>query len=290
MTCYRCGHAPCDCSDGITLFSADCRDVLPTLAAVDHVITDPPYNVSKRSGRANTTIGKVKRKHTIHGARRDGSSLYRDIVRDFGDWDHAWDAAPFLVEAKRLIRQGGSLIAFTSEFLFAPYLESGLDHRSLLFWHKSNPAPNFRGQVVRSIEMAVWQTQGGKWVFNAGGYRPNVWSGPNINGWMCENTAEKREHPTQKPEWLIKTWVDVFTDPGETILDPFAGSGTTLVAAKMLGRKAIGIELEERWCEVTAKRLEATTPPLPGLVVERGEQAALAIAAEGSGLATTRAV
>lgn len=204
-------------NDLVTLYHGDCREVLPTLERVDHVITDPPYNVSVRNGRSTTTIGKL--------ARKDGT--YREIVRDFGEWDHDWKAEPFISEAQRLISSGGSLIAFTSEFLFAPYLASGLEHRSLLYWRKTNPAPNFRQQVVRAIEMAVWQTQGGKWTFNAGGYRPNVWEGPIINGYTCENTGEKRWHPTQKPRWLMEEWVGTFTDPGDLILDPFAGSGTT---------------------------------------------------------------
>lgn len=233
--------------DGIVIYHGDCLDVLPTLGPVDHVITDPPYNVSARGvgGRANSTIGSVPRK--------DGTD--REIVRDFGEWDHEWDPEPFVACAKGLVRPGGSLIAFTSEFLIEPYLRTGLDHRSMLYWRKSNPTPAFRKFVVRAVEMAVWQTNGGGWVFNAGGYRPNVWDGPILNGYTVETTDEKRVHPTQKPAWLLREWINLFTDPGETILDPFAGSGTTGRAALDLGRKAILIEREERWCEVAAKRM-----------------------------------
>lgn len=229
--------------DGIQIWHGDCREVLPFLGAVDHVITDPPYNVSARAvgGRANTTIGSVPRK--------DGTS--REIIRDFGEWDHAWDPEPFVGAVAGLIRPGGSLIAFTSEFLFEPYTRTGLNHRAMLYWRKSNPNPAFRKFVVRAIEMAVWQTNGGGWTFNEGGYRPNVWDGPILN----ENTDEKRLHPTQKPEWLMREWVQLFTNAGEVVLDPYMGSGTTLRAAKDLGRRAVGIELDERYCEGAAKRL-----------------------------------
>lgn len=67
--------------------------------------------------------------------------------------------------------------------------------------------------------------------------------------------VERGMHPTQKPLALLRELVSLFTDPGDLILDPFMGSGTTLRAAKDLGRRAIGIELEEKWCEVAAKRL-----------------------------------
>ena len=228
--------------DKITIYHGDCIDVLTGLESesVDLILTDPPYNVSARS-----PIGSVP--------RQDGT--HREIRRDFGAWDHGWDPMPFLAEARRLLRDGGSLVAFTSEHLFAPYLASGLDHRALLHWRKTNPAPNFRKQLVRAVEMAVWQTQGAGWTFNAGGYRPNVWQGPIINGYLSQNTDEKRWHPTQKPEWLMRAWIELFSMPGDLILDPFAGSGTTLRAAKDLGRRAIGIEVDEEYCKIAVERM-----------------------------------
>lgn len=230
---------------GITIYHGDALDVLPGIAEANLVLTDPPYNVSKRNGRANTTIGKVLRKDGTH----------REIRRDFGAWDYEWDPAPFLREAVRMLVAGGSLVAFTSEFLFSPYLESGLDHRALLYWRKTNPAPNFRKQIVRAVEMAVWQTKGGGWTFNEGGYRPNVWEGPILSGLTVQNTDEKRVHPNQKPLWLMRAWVELFSSPGDLIVDPFMGSGSTLRAAKDRARKAIGIEIEEKYCEIAVKRL-----------------------------------
>jgi site-specific DNA-methyltransferase (adenine-specific) len=240
--------------DGVTIYHGDCLQFLPAFNAVDLILTDPPYNVSARGvgGRANTTIGKVPRK--------DGTT--REIQRDYGEWDHDWKPEPFVAETSRLLREGGTLVSFTSEFIMSAYLQSGLDHRGLLFWHKTNPAPSFRKQIVRAVEMAVWQTKGGKWTFNAGGYCPNVWDVPIINGFTCENTNEQRWHQTQKPEALIVQWVSLFSNAGDVVLDPFMGSGTTLVCAKRLNRRAIGIELEEKYCEIAARRCQQGALPL----------------------------
>jgi site-specific DNA-methyltransferase (adenine-specific) len=233
----------------VRLYHGDSDVVLGELALCDVplVLTDPPYNVSARSvgGRANTTIGRVPRK--------DGTM--REIVRDFGEWDHDWNPSIFLAETAEMLKSGGSLVAFTSEFLMQAYIDSNLEHRGLLYWRKSNPAPNFRKQIVRAIEMAVWQTQGIGWTFNEGGYRPNVWDGAIINGFTCENTGEGRFHPTQKPEWLMAEWVSLFSNRGDLVVDPYCGSGTTLVVAKRLGRKAIGIEAREEYCEIAMRRL-----------------------------------
>lgn len=232
--------------EAVTLVHGDCLDVLPQLTDVALVLTDPPYNVSARSGRANTTVGRVP--------RRDGT--YREIKRDFGEWDHDWQAEPFLKAIVPTIRKGGALIAFTSEFLFAPYLASGLEHRALLYWRKTNPAPNFRKQIVRAIEMAVWQTNGNGWTFNAGGYCPNVFEGPILNGYTCQNTQEARVHDTQKPEWLLNQWIAIFSNPGDLVVDAYGGSGTTAVAAKRLGRRCVIVEKKQEHCDEIVRRCQ----------------------------------
>ncbi len=123
---------------------------------VHHIITDPPYNVSTRNGRDGTTIGTLKRK--------DGTA--RKAQRNFGDWDHTWDPSVFLAWALENLPEGGSLVAFTSEFLIADYMASGLNHRNVIYWHKTNPTPAFKRLYVRAIEMAIWQVKGKGWTWN----------------------------------------------------------------------------------------------------------------------------
>lgn len=215
------------------------------LTDVDAYITDPPYNVSTRNGRDGTTPGRLKRK--------DGTA--RKVLRVFGDWDREWTPGPFLTQASASLRDGGSLIAFTSEFLIGDYLASGLNHRNLIYWQKTNPTPAFRMLYVRAIEMAIWQVKGATgWTWNGGGYVPNVYTGKTVAGVACAN-GETREHPTQKPLWLMGRLVEQHTNPGDLVVDPYAGSGSTLVAAKHAGRRAVGIEGDEQYAEAAAKRL-----------------------------------
>lgn len=235
----------------VTIYHGDALEVVAGLEAgsIDVVFTDPPYNVSDRNGRDATTVGRLKRK--------DGTA--RKVWRDFGAWDRGWDPEPFVAEAVRLLRDGGSLLSFVSEFTLAPFLASGLNHRGLVYWRKSNPTPAFRQLYVRAIEMIVWQVKTDaarkqSWTWNATGYRPNVYDGPVLAGFNVVNGAEPRTHPTQKPLWLIRSLLGVHSAPGELILDPYMGSGTTLHAAKSMGRRALGVEANEKHCERAAIR------------------------------------
>lgn len=242
--------------ESVQLWHGDCLELLPALnlVDVDAVITDPPYNVSARNGRDGTTPGRLKRK--------DGTA--RKVQRVFGDWDRAWMPGPFLSHTRSMLRPGGSLIAFTSEFLIGDYVASGLNHRNIIYWHKTNPTPAFKMLYVRAIEMAVWQVQpGAPWTWNGGGYVLNVYEGKVVAGFACAN-GERREHPTQKPVWLMRKLVEQHTNAGDLIVDPFSGSATTLVAAKFLGRRAIGIEADERYCAIAANRLSQGVLPIGG--------------------------
>ena len=214
---------------GITIYHGDCLDVLPLLEQVDHVITDPPYNVRAED------IDIV------------GRSAMR---RDFGEWDDEWSPRPSLTEWYRLMREGGSVLAFTSDRLISEYRTAEFKPRGTIVWLKDNPAPSPRPGYVQATEWIVWlQKEGQRCVWNATGYTPNVLRYPICAG------LERGSHPTQKPLRLMRSLVEQYSKPLETILDPFMGSGTTLRAAKDLGRKAIGIEIEERYCEIAAKRL-----------------------------------
>lgn len=124
--------------------------------------------------------------------------------------------------------------------------------------------PSYNGRCLVSGDVAY---AFGEW--------PRSGEGRHVIPGECSATSipsRRSNHPAARNEdhvrWLVKWW----TYTGETILDPFAGSGTTLVAAYQLGRKAIGIELEEKWCEVTARRLESCTPPLFTVPAEKPQQ------------------
>lgn len=243
--------------DGITIYHGDATQILPLLDAVDHVITDPPYNVSEEGA-------DIRHAGTGDLAQR----------RDFGEWDRSeWNPLPMLLECRRLMRKGGSLLAFTSDRLLSAYREvEGMTPRGTIVWEKTNPPPTPRPSYVSATEWIVWlQKPGARAVWNGSGFTVNILRWPLCGG------NERSLHPTQKPSGLIEELMARHTNSGDMILDPFMGSGTTLVAAKKLGRRAIGIELEEKWCAVAKKRIKNTEyePPLFTLEPEQHEQGRL---------------
>jgi site-specific DNA-methyltransferase (adenine-specific) len=217
--------------DGIVIYHGDYADVVASIGRVDHVITDPPYNT---------------RAANIDLANR------APMRRDFGDWDAAWSPAPFLERVGAMVRPGGTLIAFTSDLLLSDFRESARwKARGTIVWIKSNPAPHPRPQYVQATELIVWLTKtGAAAVWNGSGYTPNT-----LYYNACAG-AERTEHPNQKPEALLIELITRHTNPGDLIFDPFMGSGTTLAAAKRIGRRAIGIDINERYCEIAATRLQ----------------------------------
>ena len=230
-------------SDGITIYHGDCRDILPTLGKVDLVLTDPPYSVS--------VAGAVH-----HGAHEGRGSRNLDFFEGDDDWAKM---TRVVVEAVALasehLEENGSLYCWCGHRQFGQivaHLEgSGFSSRFLV-WAKACPAPPPPGSGWPSgAELCVFGYRPGKHWDNAATPRSNVLVADSFR----HGQPGKVDHPTQKPLDVIAPLLEVSCPRGGTVLDPFMGSGTTLVAAKRLGLKAIGIEIEKRYVDIAVKRL-----------------------------------
>ena len=219
MKCYRCNEWPCKCDDGITLIHGDCRDMLPLLPKVDLVLTDPPYGIradQRQQKRAN---------------KQGGAALAPS--KDYGDSD--WDHSPLsLGDCSRLINYS-KVIIWGGQYHPLPC--SGC----WFVWDKVTG-----DNTYADCELA--------WTNLPGTTRMFRWQWKGMIQQRRGVDKEPRWHPTQKPVDLMQWCIQKAGEP-RTILDPFAGSGTTLRAAKDLGRKAIGIEIEEKYCKIAAERL-----------------------------------
>lgn len=210
----------------IQIWNADCRDILPTLEAgsVDLVLTDPPYGIALEN----------------HG-RKDGKRRDRD-------WTIAGDDSTELGQnvIDFCLAKGWPTVAFASP----KYPWSG-KWRSLLVWHK--PGVGVGGDP-NLCWMADWE------LIQVANNGPLTGAKESAVIQWPVSSASFADHPCQKPVGLCRKLIT--KHGGDLILDPFMGSGTTLRAAKDLGRRAIGIELEEKYCEIAVQRLSQSVLPL----------------------------
>jgi len=253
------GVTPYYDEDGVTLYCADCRDVLPTLGQVDHVITDPPYSehVHSKQWQSGLSFEELKRRYprSFHGAGKHDELGFPPVTAEQRTALAEWCAA-------NVTRWALMFCDLELAHLWRADIErAGFDYVRTCVWVKPDSAPQFTGDRpgAGAEAIAVAHRKGRK-RWNGGGRRGVFEYGVNNYG------KNLRAHPTAKPEALMSELVSLFTDVGEMICDPFAGSGTTLVAAKRLGRKAIGVEISERYCEVAVKRLRQRALPLWGEV------------------------
>ena len=226
---------------GVTIYHGDCREIMANLEAVDHMITDPPYSAHTHAkqwiGSALTDDGKPR-----------VSTAFKELGFDALTPEIRHDVCR---EAFRLVARWS--MAFCDLESIWHWREdmrgAGLDYVRTCIWDKVDSAPQFTGdRPASAAEAIVVAHKRGKKEWNGGG-------GRNV---FCHATnAEKgaKPHPSTKPEPLMAELIGLFTDAGDLILDPFAGSGSTAVAAKRLGRRCILIEQQEQYCEVAARRL-----------------------------------
>lgn len=213
---------------GITIYCGDCREILPTLGRFDAVITDPPYGINDRP------IDRGKR-----GGKRIG---YTNNYHPESDWDGHID--PKWCEISSV---ASDVVLWFGNWRKRSDVESSVAHpiRAEIVWAKNCHAGPPCPLAMRDERI---------WIFSANGFTGNtfetsVWDEEIIPTWS------HKHHKNQKPLGLMKRLVRFATKQGETILDPFAGSCTTGVAAKLEGRQATLIEINERYCEIGANRL-----------------------------------
>jgi site-specific DNA-methyltransferase (adenine-specific) len=228
--------------DLVTLYHGDCREALERMSddSVDCVITDPPYSerthVMARSGDVHAPAGgRALSGHAAKFSPLDDQAIF-DLFGELGRVSRRW-------------------VISNLDYRHAFHLEQDPPVRLQMLrigvWVKTNPMPIFSGdRPAQGWEAIAY--------LHRVGVKP-TWNGGGKHGNHVGPKSQSGEHPTQKPLALVSEWVRRFTSPGDLVLDPFAGSGTTLRAAKDEGRRSIGVELEERYCEIAAKRLAQDT-------------------------------
>jgi site-specific DNA-methyltransferase (adenine-specific) len=206
--------------DAVTLYLGDCLEDLAWLDA-DVLVTDPPYGIGWSRG---TNDARASKAHA--GIANDHDTSTRDAaITLWGDW---------------------AGIVFGSLYAPAP-----AGNRQTLIWRKPADAGvvgstmGWRRDVEAVYLIGDWPKRTARWSSVVASRAANI-GNPS-------SPAGKTGHPHAKPVDLMEELID--RAPPGTITDPFAGSGSTLVAAKQLGRKAIGVELDERYCEIAARRL-----------------------------------
>ena len=246
------------------IIMGDCIAAMKALPAksVDCIFADPPYNLQLGGD--------------LH--RPDGSHV--DAVTD--DWDKfdsfaQYDAftRAWLAQAHRILKDDGAIWVIGSYHnifrVGAAVQDLGYWILNDIVWRKANPMPNFRGtRFTNAHETLIWASKGekAKYTFNYRSMKTlndelqmrSDWEFPICGGQERLKKGGTKVHPTQKPEALLYRVLLASTKPGDVVLDPFFGTGTTGAVAKRLGRRWIGIERDPGYCAAAIERIEAALP------------------------------
>ncbi len=230
--------------DGITLYHGDCLEILPTLAGVDVVVTDPPYGKKFHDGGIS---GRSSERWAMPSpAKFRGVSIRNDSRPDVS-------ALPFIATA---IKLGGACYLCSQWMTESAWIDglraNGLTVRNRLIWAKPfHGAGDLKTTFGPQHESILFATKGRHEL--RGRRDGDIWTEPvGSNGCFRKGN----EHPNQKPVALMAWLLGKSTAAGGCVLDPYMGSGSTGVACIRTGRKFVGIELDERYCEIAAKRIE----------------------------------
>jgi modification methylase len=247
-----------------SILMGDCIATMRTLpaASIDCIFADPPYNLQLGGDLF----------------RPDGSQV--DAVDD--DWDKfdsltAYDrfTVAWLSEARRILKPNGSIWVIGSYHnifrVGAAMQDQGFWILNDIVWRKANPMPNFKGtRFTNAHETLIWASMGedARYTFNYRAMKTlndelqmrSDWLIPICGGQERIKRGGTKAHPTQKPEALLYRLLLATTNPGDVVLDPFFGTGTTGAVAKRLGRRFIGIERERTYVDVAEQRIAEALP------------------------------
>lgn len=209
--------APYYCHSGITIYNCDYRDVIEDIKC-DILITDPPYDIVAAGGGIAT-----KRKYLADIKGFTDMGFDESILDRFSNW-----------------------MVFCSKNQLVSLLQRAAVRRWMLItWNKSNPTPLSNSNYLPDTEYVIHSFEPGR-LF--GEYKDK-------SRFILHPAQQKLFHPNQKPIKVMEKLVKIGSKENDMVLDLFAGSGSTLRVCKDLGRNAIGVEIQERYCEIAAKRL-----------------------------------
>ncbi|MEA3337531.1 MAG: DNA methyltransferase [Chloroflexota bacterium] len=248
------------------ILHGDCVEILDTLPpqSVDLIFADPPYNLQLRNElwRPNMT--------RVNGVEDDWDQFAS--MQAYDDFSLAW-----LQAARRVLKDTGTIWVIGSYHnifrVGAIMQDMGFWFLNDILWVKTNPMPNFRGvRFTNAHETLIWATrfQGARYTFNhhamkalnGGKQMRSDWHLPICSGSERLKIDGQKAHSTQKPEALLFRVILSASKPGDVVLDPFFGSGTTGAVARKLHRRWIGIEREEHYIDMARQRIDAIKPEL----------------------------
>ena len=244
------------------IINGDCVEVLDTLSdeSIDLIFADPPYNLQLSGDLLRPNNSKVM------GVDDEWDRF--DSFSEYDTFSRSW-----LNACRRVLKPTGSLWVIGSYHnifrVGATLQDLGFWILNDVIWHKTNPMPNFRGRrFTNAHETLIWCVKdptAKRYTFNydamkslnEGVQMRSDWLLPLCTGNERLKKDGQKAHPTQKPESLLSRVILATSKPGDLVLDPFSGSGTTAAIAKRFGRRFIGIEQDLEYVKLARQRLEA---------------------------------
>lgn len=224
------------------LVNTDCMEYMKNIPnnCIDLILTDPPYNIAQYSTGNISLPGR--------------EALNNDIA----GWDNVpLDPGNLLYDFKRIIKPDGNIFVFTSYNLIGKWhdaFDSEFDTFQFFIWHKTNPAPKiYKNGFLNSCEMIIclWN-KGHKWNFSKQNEMHNFFESPIC---MPPERLRKPKHPAQKPVKLLSHIINIASNPGDIVFDPFMGVGSTGVAARECGRRFVGCEIDKSYYDAACLRI-----------------------------------